>query len=225
MLVEINKINKEEVVTCTSLDVSRTFTYFDEEENKNYVREHKAVMRSVREIKCSDEFRGENYSLSTFIDSRGKEQPMYQMTKDGLVMLVMGFTDPKAQKFKEAYIRQFNAMEKALFGKIKEREKGIVVRQALTIALKESQENERMHGFAYSTYTNAIYKVLFNRTAAQLREERGILTKDNLRDYFTAEELKAVQSMEMLVSGLVDCGWGYSEIKDFISEKTTMKIT
>lgn len=143
------------------------------------------------------------------------------MDRDGFTMLVMGFTDPKAIRFKEAYIKQFNAMEKTLRGKLIEREKGIAVRQALTKALQQSTENERMHGHAYSTYTNCIYKVLFGLDANQLREKYGIGKKDNLRDCFTPEELRAIQSMECLVSGLVGCGWEYGRIKSFIAQNNT----
>ena len=44
-----------------------------------------------------------------------------------------------------------------------------------------------------------------------------------LRDCFSAEDLKAIQSMECMVSGLIDCGWGYDRIKDFIAEKCFSK--
>ena len=126
-------------------------------------------------------------------------------------------------KFKEAYIKQFNAMEAALQGKRIEREKGISVRQALTKALQQSSENDRMHGHAYSNYTNCIYKVLFGKNAAQLRSDFGIGKTDNLRDCFSKEELREVQSMECLVSGLVDCGWGYEKVKSFIAQ-TNVKM-
>ena len=115
-------------------------------------------------------------------------------------------------------------MEELLKGKLIEREKGIAVRQSLTKALQQSAENERMHGHAYSTYTNCIYKVLFGKNAKQLREELGIGTNENLRDHLTLEELRAIQSMECLVSCLVDCGWGYEQVKDFIQQNNTMRI-
>lgn len=115
-------------------------------------------------------------------------------------------------------------MGKALQGKLIEREKGIAIRQSLTKALQQSAENERMHGYAYSTYTNCIYKVLFGKNAKQLREDLGIGKTDNIRDYLSAEELKAIQSMECLVSGLVDCGWGYDQIKEFIQTTNTQRI-
>ena len=34
------------------------------DEQKEYAREHKAVLRAIRELKCSDEFRGEHFSPS-----------------------------------------------------------------------------------------------------------------------------------------------------------------
>lgn len=127
-------------------------------------------------------------------------------------------------QFKLAYIRQFNAMENALRGKMVEREKGIAVRQALTKALQQSTENERMNGHAYSTYTNCIYKVIFGMNAKQLREKYGIRKNESLRDCFTENELQKVQSMECLVSGLVDCGWGYDQIKTFIEQTNTKLV-
>ena len=60
--------------------------------------------------------------------------------------------------------------------------------------------------------------------ANQLRENFGISKQDSLRDCFSVEELSMVQSMERMVSGLVDCGWGYEQIKTFISENNVKKI-
>lgn len=197
----------------TSLDVAETFG-----------KEHKNVLRDIRELECSEEFNRLNFELTSYRDSMNRSQDMYYMTRDGFTLLAMGYTGEKAMRFKEAYIRQFNAMEKVLIGKMREREKGIAVRQALTNALQKSQENERMHGHAYSTYTNVIYKAVFGKDAKHLREEYGISKKDNLRDYFSAEELAAVQSVEMVVSGLVDFGWGYEEIKNFILEQNLEKL-
>lgn len=81
-----------------------------------------------------------------------------------------------------------------------------------------------MHGHAYSTYTDIVYRAVFGKTAKQLREEYGIDKKANLRDYFTVEELEKVQSIEMIISGLVNCGWGYNEIKEFITNPTKKLI-
>lgn len=105
-----------------------------------------------------------------------------------------------------------------------ERERGIAVRNAFTDALKSSNENERMHGHAYSVYTDVIYKVVFGKNAKQLREYYGISKTDKLRDCFTAEELEKVKSIEMIISGLMNFGWGYDDIKDFIMNPTKQLI-
>ena len=179
MLVEIAKINHEERTVVSSLDIAETFG-----------KEHRRVLQDIREIGCSEEFRLHNFVQSSYENSQGKQQPMFLVTRDGFVVLAMGYTGELAMRFKEA----------------------------LTKALQQSTENERMHGHAYSTYTNVIYKVLFGMNAAQLREKYQIKASDNLRDCFTQEELRAIQSMECLVSGLVDCGWEYTAVKDFITK-------
>jgi Rha family phage regulatory protein len=207
MLVETRKISKgKEVTVVTSLDVAETFG-----------KEHRRVLQDIRDLKCSEEFRLHNFVQSSYVNEQGHNQSMFIMTKDGFTLLAMGYTGEKAMKFKEAYINQFNQMEELLKGKLIEREKGIAVRQSLTKAIQQSSENERMHGHAYSTYTDIVYRTVFGKAAKQLREEYGIDKKANLRDYFTVEELEKVQSIEMIISGLVNCGWGYNEIKEFIT--------
>ena len=215
MLVEIKRINKEEKIIVSSLDVAETFN-----------KEHKNVLRDIKELSSnlsSTEFDKMFYE-DTYKAGNGKKNPMYLMNKDGFTLLVMGYTGSKAMKFKLDYIKQFNAMREMLLNKSLEREKGIAVRQALTKALQQSKEDERMHGHAYSNYTNCIYKLLFNKNASQIRQELGLDKKANVRDYLDEEQLKAVKSMEMLVSGLIDCGWGYDKIKDFIQQTNTKLI-
>ena len=211
MLVDVKRVNKAEMTVVSRLDVAETFG-----------KDHKNILRDIRQLECSDEFRRLNFEQSEYLNEQNHKQPMYYMTRDGFTILVMGYTGEKAMRFKEAYIKQFNAIEKTLQGKLIEREKGIAVRQSLTKALQQSTENERMHGHAYSTYTNCIYKVLFGKNTKQLREEFGIGQKENLRDYLSEEQLRAIQSMECLVSGLVDCGWGYGQIREFIQKNNTM---
>lgn len=213
MLVEIKTVNKEEVTVVTSLDVAETFG-----------KEHARVLRDIRELDCSEEFRHGNFAESYYVNAQNKKQPMYYITRDGFTLLAMGYTGEKAMQFKEAYIRQFNAMEKALIGKIREREKGIGVRRVLTDSLQRTSENERMHGHAYSTYTDLIYKSVFGKTAKQLRLDLNIGNKENIRDYLTEEELLLVQNAEMLVSSLVGYGWGYGEIKEFLENKSVNKL-
>ena len=69
-----------------------------------------------------------------------------------------------------------------------------------------------------------LYKSIFGKDAKHLREEYGISNKEELRDFFTPEELQQVKKAEMLVSSLVEYGWGYEEIKDFILNRIIERI-
>lgn len=71
---------------------------------------HKNVLRSVESLDCSPEFTKLNFELSEYADSTGRKLPSYEMTKDGFMFLVMGFTGKKAAAIKEAYINAFNEM-------------------------------------------------------------------------------------------------------------------
>lgn len=214
MLVEMKKLNKKEVNVVSSLDVAETFE-----------KEHRRVLQDIRELGCSEGFRQHNFVQSEYLNVQNHKQPMYYMTRDGFTLLAMGYTGEKAMKFKEGYISQFNQMESMLQGRLIEREKGIVVRQAFTRAIKELEANGRMHGHAYSIYTNVIYKSIFGKDAKRLREEYGIGRQDNIRDCFNEEELKQVQNAEMLVGSLIGYGWDYARIKDFILDQSLDRIS
>lgn len=77
-----------------------------------FQKNHKHIMEKIKDLDCSIEFSRSNFRLSNYKDSRGKIQPEYLMTKDGFTFLAMGFTGKKAAEFKEAYINEFNQMEK-----------------------------------------------------------------------------------------------------------------
>ncbi|EOA6526100.1 Rha family transcriptional regulator [Escherichia coli] len=77
-------------------------------------KRHDNVLRAIANIECSDKFTALNFEASEYTDSTGRKLPMYKITKNGFVFLVMGFTGKKAAAFKEAYIAEFDRMEAEL---------------------------------------------------------------------------------------------------------------
>lgn len=165
--------------------------------------------------------------MSDYKDTSGKTNKEYIVTEDGFTILCMGYGGEKAMEFKERYIAEFNAMRdelKRIYTERQqwqiERDKGVVIRHILTDTIKMKIADSPHKRFAYPNYTNLIYRALFNKTAKELEQEYGVKAKENLRDFFTGEDLARVQSMEMLVSSLINCGWGYTEIKDFVTKES-----
>ncbi len=77
-------------------------------------KEHRSVLRDIRKLHCSDEFRENNYELSYYLSLQNKKLPVVNITRDGFSFLCMAFTTKKAGAWKEKYIAAFNEMEKAL---------------------------------------------------------------------------------------------------------------
>ncbi|MED8847120.1 Rha family transcriptional regulator [Escherichia coli] len=77
-------------------------------------KRHERVLDKIRNLECSAKFTEHNFVSSEYTDSTGRKLPMYQITKNGFVFLVMGFTGKKAATFKEAYIAEFDRMEAEL---------------------------------------------------------------------------------------------------------------
>lgn len=93
-------------------------------------KNHRDVLRKIEKLKCDSsiternialsednaltfelvEFTQHNFVTSEYIDSTGRVLPKYEMTKDGWMFLVMGFTGEKAAQIKIAFINAFNAM-------------------------------------------------------------------------------------------------------------------
>ncbi|EJQ8147499.1 Rha family transcriptional regulator [Salmonella enterica subsp. enterica serovar Newport] len=75
---------------------------------------HKDVLKKIDNIDCSVEFNERNFAPVEYIDAKGEKRPAYQITKNGFVFLVMGFTGKRAAAFKEAYIAEFDRIENEL---------------------------------------------------------------------------------------------------------------
>lgn len=78
-------------------------------------KQHKDVLRKLENLDCSTDFNERNFTLVEYKDAKGENRPMYEMTKDGFIFLVMGFTGAAAAKIKEAYINTFNQMAALLY--------------------------------------------------------------------------------------------------------------
>ena len=103
--INLVEIENNEVVT-SSIKVAEVFG-----------KQHKDVLKAVKSLDISEEFRERNFALSKIDYQNGnikKQLPMYYITRDGFMFLVMGFTGKTAARWKEAYIKAFNEMEKML---------------------------------------------------------------------------------------------------------------
>jgi Rha family phage regulatory protein len=79
-----------------------------------FEKEHAIVLRAIRDLEIDAELHRSWFRGKLFKDSYGRDQPSFDLTRQGFTLLVMGFTGRKADAFKIKYIQAFDAMEAAL---------------------------------------------------------------------------------------------------------------
>lgn len=150
----------------------------------------------------------------------------YNEEQATLLITFLDNTDIVAD-FKVELVRQFFAMKQELLQRQLFRGIGKADRLELTDAIKQSDALNSPHD--YGNFTRLVYKTAIGYNASQLRKARGAKPKTVVRDFLTADELKAVSKRETQVTTLIELGMDYSQIKTLLSGKgviyqTTLKI-
>jgi len=114
-----NEMRAIDMITAITL-IKRDGDYFvsSKEVAKRFFKHHRNVLRDISELQISDNFRLLNFERGADMDSNGINRPIYLMTKDGFMMLAMGFTGKEATKWKENFICAFNKMADVIKNKL-----------------------------------------------------------------------------------------------------------
>lgn len=96
--LEFNLYQKNNRIFCSSLQVAQEFS-----------KRHDNVLRDIRALDCSEDFYKLNFvEIRRTVDlgeGRKRKDPLYLMTKNGFIFLVMGYRGKKAAAIKEAYMK------------------------------------------------------------------------------------------------------------------------
>ena len=159
-------------------------------------KEHRNVLRAIENLDCSPEFNKLNFEQVKYKAKNGQKQPCYNMTKDGFVFLVMGFTGAKAAEFKEKYIAAFNAMESHIRQFYAYREEY----PEYTDAIKEHYEREgKTSRFAYSNEADMINKIVLGMTAKEFKKVNEIDEHVNsIRPYLEKKQIHMIHLLQSI---------------------------
>lgn len=74
---------------------------------------HQHVLRDIRAIlrKIPKEWGLSNFGPSEYLNAQNRDQPFYNLTRDGFTLLAMGYNSVRAIEWKIKYIAAFNALE------------------------------------------------------------------------------------------------------------------
>lgn len=83
---------------------------------EKFEKNHRDVLRAIKNLIDQEaDWGARNFAQTPYVDAQnGQTYQMYEMTRDGYSMLVMGFTGKKAMEWKIKFLAAFSAMEKRL---------------------------------------------------------------------------------------------------------------
>ena len=184
-------VMKDGVLTVSSLKVAEKFG-----------KAHTVILRSIRNLDCSEEFRLNNFAPSSYTNKQNKTVPCYEITRDGFSFLCMGFTGKEAAKWKEGFIKAFNAMEREL---LKQQDKlewkqarlqSKDVRKSVTSTIRDFVEYATSQGSkSASMYYSNITKMEY---AALELVEKGSKIPTGFRDTLDSMDLCFLMTAEQI---------------------------
>lgn len=162
-----------------------------------FEKRHDDVLKSIRNLDCSDEFRLRNFAESSYKNKQGKKQPCYCITRDGFVFLVMGYRGKKAAHFKEMYIRRFNEMEEHIKSLVSARQEFPL----LTDNIKLAYDNPKP--YHYSNECDMINRIVLGMTSKQYKIAHDISSNESIRPYLSEEQIKLLDVLQKVDIGLL----------------------
>ena len=136
---------------------------------------HSHILRDIENL-TKDDFKTANFIKGEYIDKKGEIRPLYNLTKDGFMLLVMGFTGAKAYKFKVAFINAFNEMQKEL-ERLRERER---VDKIANLEMVQISQNKHFKNVINGYKSQIAQK---NEQILQLKNEKSESKKQSVAKY------------------------------------------
>ena len=177
-------------------------------------KRHDHVLRDVKDLECSDEFRLTNFGESYYKNEQNKNQPKVNMAFDGFMFLAMGYRGKKAAQLKEAYIKEFNRM-------------GTFIRQLDTArldfhdfaqAIKEAHDEPRSYYF--SNEFDLINRIVLGMSTKKFKQLNN-LKEDSIRPFLTPSQLDGIIKLQRFDMGLVVTVPEYEQRKQILSNYYT----
>lgn len=190
---------------------------------EEFSKEHKNVLRAIDDItqlkiepsvECKnvlgedveklltggqtiEQFFRENFFEHQYKDASGKRAREVLMTKEGAMLVVMGFTGRKATAVKIGLLNRFKAMESF----IESLQATKIEFPAFTDAIMTAHEEPKHYHF--SNEINMIYRIVLGMDAKAFREAHGIPKGEVIKPYLSLEQLQAVEALQRVDIGLI----------------------
>ncbi|HHL2709017.1 TPA: Rha family transcriptional regulator [Yersinia enterocolitica] len=187
-------------------------------------RRHDNVMQNIRSLIDSEHLGVLDFKESSYINKQNKPQPCYELTERGFLIAMPFIGGDKARdgqvKLVDSFI-QYREKAKREAAIQAERDLARVEYRPMTNAIKISKEAEGKEAehYHFSNEANLINRIVLGATSAKFRKENEIGKAEAIRDYLTAEQIRAITELQRADTVFINMGWDFEKRK---AELTTM---
>lgn len=187
-------------------------------------QEHRAVRQLIESYKKDlKEFGRVTFEMTPLETSGGIQNiKIYKLNEEQATFLITLMRNTEqVVKFKKDLVKEFFVMKEELNRRRAEKEIESEARKDLTDQIKAILGNNNVK---FIKYTQLTYKVLFNKTADQLRKEYGVKKKESPKNFMDAKSIRKIQQVEHMILTMLEIGFDYHKIKDVLSNKFNKDI-
>ncbi|WP_112288414.1 Rha family transcriptional regulator [Rahnella sp. AN3-3W3] len=181
-------------------------------------RDHFRVMNSIESLAASGHLGASDFRASSYTSKQNKEIPCYELTERGF-LIAMPFIG--GEKAKDGQVRLVDSFieyrERAKQESLVQAERDLarVEYRPMTNAIKSSKESEGKEAehYHFSNEANMINRIVLGTTSAKFRKENDIGKTEAIRDYLTAEQIRAITELQRADTVFINMGWDYDKRK------------
>lgn len=181
-------------------------------------RRHDNVMQNIRSLIETQHLGPLDFKESSYLNKQNKSQPCYELTERGFLIAMPFIGGDKARDGQVRLVDSFIEYRKKANQEASiqaERDLARVEYRPMTNAIKASKEAEgkAAEHYHFSNEANLINRIVLGTTSAKFRKENDIGKAEAIRDYLTAEQIRAITELQRADTVFISMGWDFDQRK------------
>ncbi|CAI1769734.1 Uncharacterized phage-encoded protein [Serratia fonticola] len=181
-------------------------------------RRHDNVMQSIRSLIESGHLGALDFKDSSYISKQKKELPCYALTERGFLIAMPFIGGDKARDGQVRLVDSFMEFRKRAErdAEIKaEREVARMEYRPMTDAIKRLKESEGKapEHYHFSNEADMINRIVLGMPSAKFRKANEVGKDEAIRDYLTAEQIRAITELQRADTVFITMGWDFGQRK------------
>lgn len=181
-------------------------------------RRHDNVMQNIKSLIETEHLGALDFKETSYVDKSNRAKPCFELTERGFLIAMPFIGGEKARdgqvRLVDSFItyREKANREAAIQA---ERDLARVEYRPMTNAIKHSKEAEGKEAehYHFSNEANLINRIVLGATSAKFRKENEIGKTEAIRDYLTAEQIRAITELQRADTVFINMGWDFDKRK------------